>query len=93
NNFPTDLATQGFKQYIRPAAPKTAEGTWEVSAHTANGDTPHIPLTNKTIRNIKLPPSVQQKLFDGEGLFLLLIPKGRRWCLKYRFNGREKLRV
>lgn len=32
-----------------------------------------------------------QKLFDGEGLFLLITPTGfKSWRLKYRFGGKEK---
>jgi integrase len=32
-----------------------------------------------------------QKLFDGEGLFLLVTPTGfKGWRLKYRFGGKEK---
>lgn len=32
-----------------------------------------------------------QKLFDGEGLFLLVTPTGfKSWRLKYRFGGKEK---
>lgn len=32
------------------------------------------------------------KLFDGDGMFLLVTPAGGKlWRLKYRFNGREKL--
>lgn len=33
-----------------------------------------------------------QKLFDGDGLYLLLNPSGTRWWrFKYRFGGKEKL--
>jgi hypothetical protein len=32
------------------------------------------------------------KLFDGGGLFLLVMPNGSKlWRLKYRFGGKEKL--
>jgi integrase len=48
-------------------------------------------LINDTrIRNTK-PASKPRKLFDGNGLFLLLQPNGSRWWrLKYRFDGAEK---
>ncbi|RQN35026.1 tyrosine-type recombinase/integrase [Paraburkholderia tropica] len=47
-------------------------------------------LTELAVRNTK-PTDKQQKLFDGGGLFLLITPAGgRRWVLKYRFNGKEK---
>lgn len=38
-------------------------------------------------------PKVQPfKLFDGQGLYLLTQPNGRKyWRLKYRFGGKEKL--
>ena len=48
-------------------------------------------LTDVEIRKAKPKPK-PQKLFDGEGLFLLLTPKGSRlWRFKYRFASREKL--
>ncbi|MCE5283251.1 MAG: integrase arm-type DNA-binding domain-containing protein, partial [Deltaproteobacteria bacterium] len=54
-------------------------------------------LTDLKIRNIK-PVSKQMKMFDFDGLFLLVIPPGRKspngsklWRFKYRFDGKEKL--
>ena len=48
-------------------------------------------LTNTTIRAAK-PTSVQQKFFDGNGLFLLVTPAGSKvWRFKYQFQGKEKL--
>lgn len=50
-----------------------------------------MPLTDTTIRNIK-PGDKAVKLFDGNGLFLLVTPNGGKWWrLKYRFGGKEKL--
>ncbi|MEM5315569.1 integrase arm-type DNA-binding domain-containing protein [Paraburkholderia sp. JHI869] len=47
-------------------------------------------LTDLAIRNAKAAAK-QQKLFDAGGLFLLVTPAGgKRWVLKYRFNGKEK---
>ncbi len=47
-------------------------------------------LTATKVRNAK-PTEKTQKLFDGEGLYLEITPKGRKyWRLKYRFNGKEK---
>jgi len=38
------------------------------------------------------PQAKDYKLFDGEGLFLLIRANGGKlWRLKYRFNGKEKL--
>jgi len=38
------------------------------------------------------PQTKDYKLFDGEGLFLLIRANGARlWRMKYRFNGKEKL--
>lgn len=38
------------------------------------------------------PQSKDYKLFDGEGLFLLVRPNGSKlWRFKYRFDGKEKL--
>src|SRR4051812_9238634 len=50
-----------------------------------------MPLTNTTIRKEK-PTARPVKLFDGGGLFLLVMPSGGKWWrLKYRFSGKEKL--
>jgi len=49
------------------------------------------PLTDKEIRAAK-PKEKAYKLFDGGGLFLSVPKSGqKRWRLKYRFNGKEKL--
>ena len=51
---------------------------------------PATQLTDTTITNAK-PKDKKYKLFDGDGLFLLVMPNGsKRWRLKYRFNGKEK---
>lgn len=54
-------------------------------------------LTDVKVRNAKSKEK-QYKLFDGDGLFLLVMPPGKKtpngskcWRLKYRFNGKEKL--
>jgi integrase len=48
-------------------------------------------LTDTAIRAAK-PTDKQQKLFDGNGLFLLVAPTGTKsWRLKYGFQGKEKL--
>jgi integrase len=48
-------------------------------------------LTDTAVRNAK-SGTRDRKLFDRDGLFLLLTPKGKRyWRFKYRFQGREKL--
>lgn len=50
-----------------------------------------MPLNDTAIKNTK-PGAKPVKLFDGGGLFLHLMPEGwRRWRLKYRFDGKEKL--
>jgi len=50
-----------------------------------------MPLTDTALRALKLPEK-PQKLFDGNGLFLLITPKGGKgWRLKYYFQGKEKL--
>lgn len=47
-------------------------------------------LTNTQIRNAKAKDKVY-KLFDGEGLYLEVTPKGAKyWRMKYRFAGKEK---
>ena len=50
-----------------------------------------MPLTDTAIRNCK-PGVKPAKLFDKDGLFLLVTPSGGKWWrLKYRYHGREKL--
>jgi integrase len=47
-------------------------------------------LTATTIKNAK-PKEKQYKLFDGQGLFIIIKPNGSRWWrFKYRFNGKYK---
>jgi integrase len=47
--------------------------------------------TDTKIRNAK-PKDKQFKLFDTDGLFLLVSPAGGKWWrFKYRFGGKEKL--
>ena len=48
-------------------------------------------LTDTKARNAK-PKNKQFKLFDTDGLFLLVSPAGGKWWrFKYRFGGKEKL--
>jgi hypothetical protein len=48
-------------------------------------------LSDVNVRNEK-PGTKQKKLFDGDGLFLLVTPQGGKcWRFKYRFGGKEKL--
>ena len=50
-----------------------------------------MPLTDAKARNAK-PKAKQFKLFDTDGLFLLVSPGGGKWWrFKYRFGGKEKL--
>lgn len=49
------------------------------------------PLTDIKVKATK-PQTINIKLFDGGGLFLLIKPNGSKlWRLKYRFGGTEKL--
>jgi integrase len=48
-------------------------------------------LTDMQVKTAK-PQAKDYKLTDGEGLFLLVAASGgKRWRLKYRFGGKEKL--
>lgn len=50
-----------------------------------------MPLTDIAIRTAK-PGDKPQKLYDADGLFLLLNPNGSKWWrFKYRIGGKEKL--
>jgi integrase len=50
-----------------------------------------MPLTDVAIQKIK-PQAKPFKVFDTEGLFLLVKPNGSKlWRLKYRYRGKEKL--
>ena len=52
---------------------------------------PSDKLTELGVRKAK-SSSIQKKLTDGRGLFLLLHPNGSKyWRMKYRFMGKEKL--
>lgn len=47
-------------------------------------------LNDTMIRNAK-PEAKPLKLFDGDGLYLLVQPNGSRWWrMKYYFRGTEK---
>jgi len=47
-------------------------------------------LTDTAIRNARPGPR-PQKIYDGDGLYVLLAPSGRRtWYFKYFFAGKEK---
>ena len=49
-----------------------------------------MPLTNTAIRQAK-PKEKAKKLFDGNGLYLEVSPRGGKWWrLKYRIDGKEK---
>jgi len=49
-----------------------------------------IQLTDTAIIKAK-PKEKKYKLYDGKGLFLLVMPTGSKlWRLKYRFNNKEK---
>ena len=49
-----------------------------------------LPLTDAQIRAAQ-PREKALKLFDADGLFLLLHPNGSRyWKMKYRFAGKER---
>ncbi len=49
-----------------------------------------MPLTDTKIRGAR-PQGKPYKLADGDGLTLLVNPNGSKWCLRYRFGGREKM--
>jgi len=51
---------------------------------------PTTQLTDTAIKNTELKEK-KYKLYDGGGLFLLIMPIGSKlWRVKYRFNGKEK---
>jgi integrase len=51
-----------------------------------------MPLTDQQIKALKPDPNKTQKHFDGGGLYIEVPPNGnKRWRLKYRFAGKEKL--
>nr|VFK56756.1 MAG: Domain of unknown function (DUF4102) [Candidatus Kentron sp. TUN]VFK58685.1 MAG: Domain of unknown function (DUF4102) [Candidatus Kentron sp. TUN]VFK67413.1 MAG: Domain of unknown function (DUF4102) [Candidatus Kentron sp. TUN] len=47
--------------------------------------TPGYPLTNAAISGAKSREKAY-KLPDSDGLFLLVTPRGKWWCLKYRYT-------
>jgi integrase len=51
-----------------------------------------VKLTATALEALKSPSSGQRKVFDGNGLYLLLSHTGARgWRLKYRYAGKEQL--
>lgn len=51
----------------------------------------YMPLSATAVKQAK-PREKTYKLFDERGLYLQITPKGgKRWRLKYRFDGKEKL--
>ncbi len=49
-----------------------------------------MPLKDTTVRNAK-PRAKKYKMFDGDGLFLEVLPTGAKyWRLRYFFAGKEK---
>jgi len=51
---------------------------------------PATQLTDTAIKTAK-PKAKKYKLFDGKGLFLLVMPTGSKlWRLKYRFSNKER---
>lgn len=49
-------------------------------------------LSDVAVRNAKPSPGKTRKLSDGGGMFLAVFPDGaKRWRLKYRVGGKEKL--
>ena len=49
-----------------------------------------IQLSDAKVKNAKAQTS-EYKLFDGQGLFLLVTPSGGKyWHFKYRFDEKEK---
>lgn len=50
-----------------------------------------MPLTDIEARSAK-PKEKQYKIADGEGMYLLVMPTGRKyWKMKYHYGGKEKL--
>ena len=50
-----------------------------------------MPLTDITVKNAK-PRAKKYKVFDGEGLYLEVLPTGGKyWRMKYFFAGKERL--
>jgi integrase len=50
-----------------------------------------VPMTDTKARNAK-PRDKQYKIYDSDGLFMLVAPAGGKWWrFKYRFAGKEKL--
>lgn len=50
-----------------------------------------VQLSDQQVRKAK-PQAKETKLFDGNGLFLLITPSGGKlWRFKYQFAGKEKL--
>ena len=50
-----------------------------------------MPISDTALRNAK-PQAKPYKLYDADGLFIIVTPAGGKWWrLKYRIGGKEKL--
>jgi integrase len=83
--FSADLVEEvenSISSYQHCAKARFVSGGWMSSSK---------PLTDMECRNAKHNTEGKgNKLFDGGGLFLELMPSGsKKWRLKFRFNGRE----
>ena len=64
--------------------------TLGATGRTRMGVAPKMPLTDSAARNAK-PAAKTVRMFDRDGLYLEISPRGGKWWrLKYRFAGKEK---
>jgi len=92
NKVPQFFIKDSFKQQHTEPIPYQIPNTKYPQSYFID---PHgeqkMSLTNIEIKNAK-PRAKAWKIYDGEGLFLLIKPNGGKyWRLKYRFNGKEKM--
>ncbi|MET1084928.1 MAG: integrase arm-type DNA-binding domain-containing protein [Burkholderiales bacterium] len=67
-----------------------SEGHWGLYRGTGFQSWGHLVLTDRACKAAE-PAEKNRKLFDADGLFLLVTTTGfKSWRLKYRFGGKEK---
>jgi hypothetical protein len=75
-----------LRAWERCNSPLTSGGNWS----NPNWSCPQIPLTDSMARNAK-PAAKTVRMFDRDGLYLEVSPRGGKWWrLKYRCAGKEK---
>jgi integrase len=79
-----------LRSWERRELPLTSGGNLGGNWSNLFGSCPQMPLTDAAARNAK-PAAKTVRMFDRDGLYLEVSPRGGKWWrLKYRYAGKEK---